>query len=42
MWDTKRDCLDKMQSYVCHTRYHATHITPVAATVIYKELIQLP
>jgi len=27
---------------ICYTRYHAAHITPVAATVTYKPLTQLP
>jgi hypothetical protein len=42
MLNTQTDCVDKVQCYVCNTLYHATHITPVAVTVICKGLIQLP
>jgi len=42
MRHNKTDYVDKMYSYFCHILYHATYITPVAATVIYKGLIQLP
>ena len=42
MHNTATDCVDKMHSYFCYTRYQAAYITPVAATVIYKQLIQQP
>jgi hypothetical protein len=42
MRNITRDFVDKMQIYFCYTRYQAAYITPVAATDIYKGLIQLP
>jgi hypothetical protein len=36
MRNTATDFVDKMCSYFCYTRYHTTHITTVAATVIYN------
>ena len=32
----------KNAELIFYTRYHAAYITPVAATAIYKGLIQLP
>ena len=40
--NTATDCVDKMHSYFCSIRYQATYTTPVAATVIYKRLIEQP